>query len=108
MANTDEKVGIFFGILFMVLVAVAVGLFPAYVIVDIANIFDIPLLQDLTFKQVYACILIFGIVTHKHKKAKEDPSEKGEFFAKAIGNILGTVVGISLVWGVAILANMLL
>lgn len=79
-------------------IATLFTLVPAYIIKDIADLFNVPLLRGLTFAQTYGLCTVFWLVSTKASDIKAN--EEGEWtqsLIKAVALPVGYILG----WGMA-------
>jgi hypothetical protein len=85
-------------ILGLALIIAVYAMFPAYVIMDIANLANVSFLEDLRFYQAYGLYMIMRIaVTQKTVKDRDTDLELT--FDKILSNLLINASAMLITWG---------
>lgn len=96
--TTDAVTGfiaVSIGIVIFFLMIFGLGALEAHIAGDLANLFNVPMLKDLTFMQLYGVAIIWGIFSSKlPKKDSEDDYSGWMKLSMYAGSFL-------MVWGTA-------
>ena len=82
------------------------GFLIAYVILDLAHLFDIPHLKSLSLWQSYGLTIVFSILVMKSKPRKSDDPEEDKIAAGVAESITGAL-NVLMIWGLCYLAKFL-
>jgi hypothetical protein len=92
------KILAFLGSIFL---AALIGLLAVYIIIDVARLFQLPFITELTFAQVYGLYSLINLM--KFKFTKEDLEKEAEddekAFAKSIAIAVIYTIFLMLFWG---------
>jgi hypothetical protein len=98
------KILAFLGSIFL---AALIGLLAVYIIIDVARLFQLPFLTELSFAQVYGLYSLINLM--KFKFTKEDLEKEAEddekAFAKSIAIAVIYTIFLMLFWGMSYIMN---
>lgn len=83
-------------ILFILVLGFLFSLLKTYIILDIANLFQLGFVTELGFAKVYGLIMLFALFSYK---INSESTDSDEYFSKVIGSVFTFLV----TWGVAYL-----
>lgn len=100
------KILAFFGTL---LIGALIGLFIVYVIRDIAQLFALPFIADLTFAQVYGFYILGNLARFKLSRKDLDSDDKDESTRVAEGIVFSVLLVVSVLffWGMAYVMHLI-
>jgi len=102
-----EILGKITAIVIAIVLSFLVGLLGVYVMLSIANLFDIKFITQFSFVQVYGIWCIMSLAKYKYEKAKEEESESDKSWAMFAAIITDLLVFLSM-WGLTFIAHWIL
>jgi len=105
-----ETLGKFTVIVLVIVSAFLLSLFLSYVILSIANLYQLSFITQFSFVQVFGTTLIIGLLKYTYKKPEENKKEKsfGDIMIESGSALLTTGFTTLWVWGIAFLAYYIL
>ncbi len=102
-----KQIASFIGVLFIgSALFFGIGFLVAYVILDLAQLFDVPYLKSLTLWQSFGLTIVFSVLSMKAKPRKNDDPEEDKIAIGVADSITGAL-NVLMIWGLCYLANFL-
>ena len=85
-----------------------VGFLQTFVLLDLAQLFDVPYLKEIGFQQFFGIVVIFSVLTLKGKPKKDkDEDSEDEKIAHGVASTLSGALNVLMIWGLCYLAKFL-
>jgi hypothetical protein len=88
--------GIILGLIILVVAVFGIGALEAYVCMQIADWFNIPIAKDLKFGQMFGLAILVGLLTMKTKSKTEESDE--DSIKVAVSAVAQKVIAILSTW----------